>query len=278
MKRLSDWHKQRETGVRPPEFREPWIKFFEQTKNKVAEIVVSHKTRRKVSGALHAETVMGDTGKDEKTKSGIFRVFVTRKPVERLSKSEIETIRDPVVRDILVRHIAERGGDLKKAFPPYPRLPGANGGQGPEIKKVRLLTKQQLDLMVPVGTGYADTAANHHIAAYRDADGKITYEIVSLHEAARRVSARKPVVKNTNGDGSALVLSLTAGDTIEFPEGHSHAGLRVVTSVWSSGVVVTEAIHDAEGNPWRPAIGSIVNSGARKVSVDPIGRVRPARD
>jgi CRISPR-associated endonuclease Csn1 len=85
-------------------------------------------------------------------------------------------------------------------------------------------------------------------------------------------------VSHSGPDDSIFVMSLAAGDVIKFPEGHTHAGLRTVTSVWSSGVVVTEAINDAEGHPWRPSIGSIVNSGAVKVSVDPIGRVRPARD
>jgi hypothetical protein len=278
VKRLSDWHKQRETGTRPPEFREPWAKFFEQAKSKTAEIVVSHKTRRKVSGALHAETIVGDTGLQEKTKSGEYRQFVTKKAVERLSKSEIQGIRDPVVRGIVFRHVAERGGDPKKAFPPYPRLPGSNGADGPEIKKARLLIKQQLGLMVHAGTGYADAAANHHIAAYRKFDGSIASEIVSLHEAARRISARKPIVNRNGHHDAKFVMSLAPGDVIEFPKDHDHAGMRVVTSVWSSGVVVTEAINDAEGHPWRPSIGSIVSAGAQKVSVDPIGRIRPARD
>lgn len=278
VKKLSDWHKLRETGARPPQFPTPWNGLFEATRTKVAEIVVSHKARRKVSGALHAETVMGDTGHDEKTKSGIFRQFVTKKAVERLSKLEMQAIRDPAVRDIVASHVAGRGGDPKKAFPPYPRLPGSNGAIGPEIRKARLLVKQQLALMVRAGTGYADAAANHHIAAFRKADGSVVSEIVSLHEAANRISARKPVVSRNGHDGASFVMSLAAGDVVEFPKGHTHAGLRVVTSVWSSGVVVTEAINDADGNPWRPSIGSIVSSGARKISVDPIGRVRPARD
>lgn len=277
VKRLADWHRTRETGARPPQFQAPWSGLLEEAKLKTGAIVVSHKSRRKVSGAFHAETVMGDTGKDEKTKSGTFRLFVTRKNVERLSKSEIESIRDPAIRKIVTLHVNERGGDPKKAFPPYPRL-SANGAEGSEIRRVRLLVKQQIDLMVPVGTGYADAAANHHIAAYRKPDGGVHWQIVSLHEAARRIAARQPVVSRSGPDDSIFVMSLAAGDIIKFPEGHAHVGLRTVTSVWSSGVVVTEAINDAEGHPWRPSIGSIVNSGAVKVSVDPIGRVRPARD
>jgi CRISPR-associated endonuclease Csn1 len=278
VKRLSDWHKVRETGVRPPQLAAPWPGLLADAKAKAAEIVVSHRVQRKVSGALHAETVMGDTGCGEMTRSGTYRLFAVRKPVERLSKSEIEAIRDPVVRDLVAQQAGEFRGDPKKAFPPFARLPGPDGEPGPEIRRVRLLVKQQLELMVRAGTGYADAAANHHIAAYRTRGGRITFRVISLREAARRIAAREPVVCRKGIDGEAFVTSLSAGDTIEFPAGHNYAGLRVVTSVWSSGQVVTEDVNDAEGHPWRPTVASIINAGARKVSVDPIGRVRPAGD
>jgi CRISPR-associated endonuclease Csn1 len=278
VKKLADCHKQRESGIRPPQLKPPWNTVFDDTRARIAEVVVSHRTQRKVSGALHAETIMGDTRLDEKTKSGSYRLFVVRKPLERISKSEIATIRDPAVREIVAAHVAGRGGDPKKAFPPYPRLPAQNRVDGPEIRRVRLLTKQQPELMVHAGTGFADAAANHHIAAFRTPDGGVTFEIVSLHEAARRIAAHEQVVRRSNGDGAKLLFSLAPGDVIEFPKGHDHAGRRVVTSVWSSGVVVTEDCNDADGNPWRPTIGSIIAAGARKISVDPIGRVRPAHD
>lgn len=277
VKRLADWHKLRETGVRPPQLDAPWNGLLEEAKARMPNVVVSHKTRRKVSGALHAETIMGDTGDTEQTKTGSYRLFVTSKPVERLSKSEIGDIRDPEIREIVARHVAERGGDPKKAFPPYPRLPAGNGRQGPEIRRVRLVIKQQIGLMVKAGTGFADSASNHHIAAYRTSDGEIKFTAISLHEAAQRVARREPVVAKTL-DGAKLIFSIAPGDTIEFPQRHKYAGLRSVTSVWSSGVVVTEACNDALGEPWRPTIGSLISAGARKVSVDPIGRVRPARD
>lgn len=279
VKQLADWHKLRETGARPPELKRPWKGLLEQAKATVASIVVSHKARRKVSGALHAETVMGDTGQVETTKSGTYCLFVTKKAVERLSKSEVDTIRDPAIRALVAKHVAERGGDPKKAFPPYPRLPQANGIEGPEIRRVRLLVKQQLALMVQVGTGYADAAANHHIAVYRDGKGNIDFKVISLHEAARRISSHKQVISKTNGDGTTFILSLSAGDTIAFPNAGTSPRYRVVQSIWSSGQIVMLDHTDADRETKnQPGISSIIASGAQKVSVDPIGRVRPARD
>jgi CRISPR-associated endonuclease Csn1 len=282
VKRLADWHRTYDTtGARPPQFDVPWNGLFEESKSNITKVVVSHKTRRKVSGALHAETVMGDTKLDEKTKRGTYRLFVTRKAVERLSKSEIETIRDPVIRDIIAKHVAERGGEPKRAFPPYPRIPTTNGVEGPEIRRVRLLDKQQLDLMVPVGTGYADAASNHHITVYRKSDGDIASDVVSLHDAARRIGSRKPIISKALEDGSAFIMSLCAGDTLEFQNGETAPRYRIVQSIWSSGQIVlldhTDASND-KASKNQPGIASIIASGAKKVSVDPIGRVRPARD
>lgn len=279
VKRLSDWYQARDTGLRPPQFERPWPSLLDDARSKVEHIVVSHKPRRKASGPLHAETVMGDTGQDETSRDGLYRLFVTRKPVERLSKSEIGTIRDPAVRELVEKHVAERGGDPKKAFPPYPRLPASNGREGPEVRRVRLLTKQQLNLMVPVGTGYADAANNHHMAVYRSPEGGTLYSVVSLHEVARRISARQPIVSKVGPHGGTFLMSICAGDTLEFPQASGPSRYRVVQSVWSNGQVVlldhTDASKESKN---QPGIASIIRAGARKVVVDPIGRVRPARD
>jgi CRISPR-associated endonuclease Csn1 len=252
---------------------------LDDARAKVEQIVVSHKTRRKASGSLHAETVMGDTGQDEKSREGLYRLFVTRKPVDRLSRSEIATIRDAGVRELLEKHITERGGDPKKAFPPYPRLPASSGQEGPEVRRVRLLTKQQLNLMVPVGTGYSDAANNHHMAVYRSPKGETLFSVVSLHQVARRISAREPIVLRARQNGGMFLMSICAGDTLEFPAASGPSRYRIVQSIWSNGQVVLVDHTDAsKKSKNQPGIVSIIGAGARKVSVDPIGRVRPARD
>jgi CRISPR-associated endonuclease Csn1 len=267
------WQAKDDPRATPPRLDPPWATIRTDAEKAVAQIIVSHRVRKKVSGPLHKETVYGDTGDNIKTKSGVYRQFVTRKKVEALSKGEIADIRDAKVRDAIAALVAARGGDPKKAFPPYPRL----GENGPEIRKVRLVSKQQLTLMAPVSTGFADLGNNHHIAIYREAGGKSSFEIVSLYSAVQRLSKMEPVVKRESGV-RVFVMSLSAGDAVEFAEGENK-GVRIVQSVWSSGVVVTLDHRDADGaSVWRPSAGSLLGSNARKVSIDPIGRVRPARD
>src|SRR5690606_53379 len=177
---------------------------------------------------LHKETTYGDTGTDIKTKSGTYRQFVTRKKIESLSKGELDEIRDPRIKEIVAAHVAERGGDPKKAFPPYPCVsPG-----GPEIRKVRLTSKQQLNLMAQTGNGYADLGSNHHIAIYRLQDGKIDSEVVSLLVASRRLAQRAPVVQRHRADGAKFLMSLSAGEAVQFLDGDKE-GIWIVQGVWA---------------------------------------------
>lgn len=62
------------------------------------------------------ETTYGDTGHDEKKGSTTYRLFVTRKPVERLTKGELDRIVDDRVRASVKDWVAANGGDPKKAF------------------------------------------------------------------------------------------------------------------------------------------------------------------
>ena len=228
---------------------------------------MSHRVRKKVSGALHRETYYGNTGETE----GDYNLFVARKQVETLSSHELEQIRDERVRKIIRKWIEEHGGDPKKAFPPYPKL----GRKGPEVRKVRLLMKRQS--MAKVTAGYADLGNNHHIALFRFPDGRLTFEVISLFEASRRLSRKEPVIRRSRDDGAEFFMSLSQADTLEFPNNGNT--IKIVESIWSSGQVVMVDHTDAVGaTRFRPNATTIAKQGARKISVDPIGRTRPAND
>lgn len=268
------WQAEDDPTAKPPRLNPPWPSIRTEAERAVAAIVVSHRVRKKVSGPLHMDTVYGDTGVDVKTKNGTYRLFVKRKPLPALSKSEIDDIVDDRVREVVKKHLESNGGDPKKAFATFPSLTS----KGPPIRKVRLAVKQQVHLMAPLATGYADLGANHHIAIFRRTDGKADFEVVSLFEVSRRLTMREPLIGRKRGDGAAFAMSLSPGDAVEFPNG-DRRGIWIVQGVWASGQVVLERDSDAgHATTTRPNPATLLMQGVRKVAVDPIGRIRPAGD
>lgn len=258
-----------------PSLPPPWPSIRTDAGNVIPHILVSHRVRKKVSGGLHLETVYGDTGNDVETKSGLFREFVRRKKVENLTATEYGAIRDPHIRSVLQAWLESQGGDPKKVnWGTYPRV----SPDGPEIRSVRTLIRQQLELMAPVSTGFADLGANHHIAVYQRKDGRGEFEVVSLLEASRRLARGEPVVRRKR-DGAAFCFSLSPGDAVQFPEGHPKSGIRIVQGAWASGVIVLLDHRDAGGSSiWRPTASTLPAAGVKKVSIDPIGRRRIVSD
>lgn len=277
--RLSRWFQARDAATQQPEppLEPPFPDVRAQAERKVADIVVSHRVRRKVSGPLHKDTTYGDAGAAEGSGGIAYRWFVTRKPVETLTRSLLADDAawpDAHVRDRVRAGVEAHGGDAKKAFVNgYPTV----SEDGAPIRKVRIRVKQQQKLMAPLKNGFADLGNNHHMAVFRHSDGKVDAEIVSLFEAADRLRRHQPVIQKI-ANGAPLAMSLAQGDTVSFPDGKLK-GLWIVQGVWSSGQVVLWRAEDATGGSvFRPTAASMLKSGGRKVSVDPIGRIRPARD
>ena len=288
IQRLTRYWQGKEAGAAKPRLEPPWATIRDDAEKAVAGVIVSHRVRKKVSGPLHKETVYGDTGEDEVGSDGTYHLFVTRKKVEELSKRELEDIRDGQVQDIVRDWVEKRGGNPKKAFPPYPK----RGRKGPEIRKVRLWKKQKLDLIARVATGYADLGNNHHMAIYMRPDGKPDFDVVSLFEASRRLARREPVVRRDRDDGATFVMSLAPGDVIEFGKG-KEKGLWVLHGVSSAGRPTLARINDARPTTaseagkrgmdgrrkdFEPRFGGLMQRRPRKLSIDPIGRIRLAND
>lgn len=256
----------------------PWASLQEDAARAISAIVVSHRVQRKASGQLHAESFYGDTGVDNRSASTTYRAFVIRKPVERLSASELDDVRDPRIRDILHAHVAAHGGDPRSAFPPYPMMPSADG-RGTAIRRVRIILRQQLATMVELPHGFADPAANHHMAIFERLDGAIDVEVVTRFEASRRLRRREAVVRRTDPTGARFIMSLSPGDMLAFPRGDGPPDRRVVVSVWAAGQVVLADHRSVRREIWkRPNAASILKAGAFKISVDPIGRISLPRD
>ena len=275
------WQEENSPGAANPNLSQPWATIRVDAEQAVADIVVSHRVRKKLSGPLHKETVYGDTAETVFGKGGqSYRVFVSRRDVEDLSKSDLmdknkDLWPDQKLREIVVAWVTRHGdGDPKKAFPPYPK----RGRHGPNVHRVRLRRKLQIGLMAKVSTGYAELHNNHHIAIYRLPDGNVNHEVVSLMEASRRLARREPVVRRDRSDGAQFLMSLSPGDSLRLMR-NGAASVQVVSGVWGNGQVVMREHDDAAGaTEFRPGPNAIVSNGGIKISVDPIGRIRCAND
>jgi CRISPR-associated endonuclease Csn1 len=167
----------------------PWDEFRGSVETSLNKIWVSHRPKRKVSGALHKETNYG------KTPDGN---LVIRKPIQSLSKKEIAGIRDGNIAEIINAYIEEKGGDpacLKEITDEEPlRMPS-----GIPIKKVRTAIPYA-HLTIRKGTAHethVQSASTHHLAIFSLGNGKHHFEPVTLYEASRRLRAKEPIVQKT---------------------------------------------------------------------------------
>ncbi len=284
VKRLSDWFAAEERGERP-HLPEPWPSIRNDAGAAVAQIVVSHRVRKKVSGPLHKDTIYGDTKEDVISSRISYRLIVNRTPITELSIEDIRAddialsknvIRDPGIRRILREHVSTFGGDLKKAFATPPLI----SASGPFIQKVRVLSKRQIDGLVSTHNGLSDPEAKHHVAVFRMPDGTYKPEIVSLFEARKRIARKTSLVSGPNGDGSVFIMSLSKGDMLVLND--PRAQYWVVRELKSNGQITlvphTEARPTKQALAFKPTVPGLMKLSPRKVSVDPIGRVCPAND
>lgn len=289
VKRLADYNKRKweydflpghGSNANKPYLPHPWPEIESHLRAKLPEIIVSHRANRKLSGALHREMNYGRTGeKDEK-----YEYFVRRVPLTGITKGQIKMIRDKRIRQIIEEQVEAAGGDPKKAFPPFPILSDKDGKKT-EIKKVRIMIKRQPELMTQLHQqkgSYADILENHHIAVYKTADGKIYSETISLIKAIQlmKKEGRSNPVDKKGPRGGELVMSLCKGDMIELPNIKNNQPLYLrVDIIRESGAVALSLHYSANGDAYgMPRATEIVKRGGKKIIVDPIGRVRYARD
>lgn len=116
---------------------EPWEGFRADLMSKYEEVIVSHRSARKVSGQLHEETYYGKVNSPNSTKDSM---YARRRPVSGgfASKKQLDEVADSAVKKALIENLRSRGQDPDKAgkFTFDPKDPPVMP-DGTEIKKVR---------------------------------------------------------------------------------------------------------------------------------------------
>ncbi|MCA9075965.1 MAG: type II CRISPR RNA-guided endonuclease Cas9 [Planctomycetaceae bacterium] len=309
-------HVDRETGdvshkqmYRGRNIDAPWEDFRDEVVERVNQINVSHRPERKVAGALHEETIYGPTPEPG--------VFVVRKPLESLSPNEIPLIRDDGIRAAIEARLAEHGikvGRGKKVdskqwkqalcdqnhpvlLPPSrKRLKREPDAQGIPIKKVRVLRRELTIQPIRANRddeAYVKPGSTHHLAIFEWAvDGKTKRDAVFVTqlEAINRIKDRVEIIHRHPPKehpiipiNASFVMSLSRGEMIILDIDGKDELFVFVTAASTTRQMTfyPHASSKQEGKQHGKLTkypGSLFALNPRKVTVDPLGRIRWAND
>jgi CRISPR-associated endonuclease Csn1 len=275
----------RAAGAEKPKLPPPWANIRGDAERAADAVIVSHRVRKKVSGSLHKETVYGDTGETKLSGKTELALISERIELASLTMADIENdslegkgyfIIDQKTRERLRERVKSAGGDLKAAW----AQPLFQGDGGTQIKKVKCLKGRQKSTLRGVHNGWVDPEAKHHLSIVQYPDGAIEGRIATLFDVARRVSRKEPIVERSLPKNGNVLFTLHKGDTVALSHsGHTYWAVRELkTNGQLTLVPVEEARPTKQAKNYKPTAPSFVKLGARKVSIDPIGRVRPAND
>jgi CRISPR-associated endonuclease Csn1 len=265
---------------------EPWEDFRGDVDRAVNGVHVSHRVRRKVAGALHKDTIYGRAGDSGK--------FVHRKLLEELTPPMVPQIRDRVVRELVTQRLREHGIE-----------PGRGGGKIPAetwtdplwlnrekrvpIRRVRLVIPSESIRPIRDGRAYVQPGNTHHICCFEtaDAQGQPTLEpvFVSMLDAAERVKRREPLVQRvhpTNPD-ARFAFSLAGNEMLMLTHDGVEDLYRFDTAASTSGQMwfrhhtFAGRSTDKSGRISKKP-STLCACNPRKVTVDPLGRIRWAND
>lgn len=172
VKRLSDWNAGWRMGLRP-ELPKPWASIKSDAEQILAQVVVSHRVRKKTSGPVHDDMPLGLTNEtDEKTGAPI---FVKRKAIAELSDGEVEHIVDGAIRK-LVKEKAPTSNERKK-LREHPLIMTSKKGITVPIHKVRVHYPYKMTAVMPLKPSprtYGTLGQSlRHLAIYRRPDGTL---------------------------------------------------------------------------------------------------------
>ncbi len=286
---------------------EPWDDFRSDIENSVLNINVSCRVRRKISGSFHKATFYGATQKYSKNIADYdqrpwaknwtehHNTYVLRKLLTDLSDTkQLSKVRDVTIRNILSDHLRRLGIDPDKpnkipktAFKGdnIPRMPS-----GVPINRARML--EASETFRPVSGRrhyqYVNPNSNHHIVYRSTKQGKNekwSAEVITTWDAALRARKGLPIVDKKEDDNHDFIMSLSIGEAFTFQDENNQTQLCVVRKIdqrikriyYKKHVDARTAGEMEKDNLYLSPV-QMQKLNARKVTVDPLGRIRWAND
>lgn len=141
-------------------------------------------------GALSEETIYGVISVD-----GVDQV-VCKYPLQSLKPKDVGYIVDEVLREKVKEHITQHGEKEAFAEPLY-----LDETQTQVVRSVRCFTGKDLSKLIPLrynaeseATGFVAPGNNHHLALYRDVDGRMVESVVTFWQAVARIRYGLPAI------------------------------------------------------------------------------------
>jgi len=141
-------------------------------------------------GALSEETIYGVISVDGENK------VVCKYPLQSLKPKDVGYIVDEVLRKKVRERITQRGEKEAFAEPLY-----LDEAQTQEVSSVRCFTGKDLSKLVPLrynaeseAVGFVAPGNNHHLALYRDVDGRLVESVVTFWQAVARIRYGLPAI------------------------------------------------------------------------------------
>ena len=283
-KRLQALSRLYQTGEAGAEIA-PWAGLRDSAKAAVEKINVSHRVQRRVSGALHEETIYGKTETPG--------AFVVRKPVESLTPAMVEDIRDETIKKLVIERLAKFGvkfgrkstGGIPKDVWKEPLLMPS----GVPVKKVRLIKRDETIRRLREGddSAYVKPGSTHHLCIFEHVEkGKTKREpvFVTMLEAIERVKRCESIIQRTHPTraDAKFVMSLSAGEMVQGTFKGKERLAKFKTAASTQGQIYfvehTDARRDSGDSPAAKFAVNANSLKGRKVTVDPLGRIRWAND
>jgi CRISPR-associated endonuclease Csn1 len=263
-------------------FEKPWPGFYENARQHVLSLFISHVVSAPVNGQIHEETNYGRL-RSRMVNGNKKEVTYYRKPIIGLTKGEVSRIVDNRIRMAVEDKINEVGSAKKISKDDLPRL----ANQGPVIKKVRMwkaislqsVGKQSRKRQVKLGE-------NHHIEIFEvlDNKGKVkkwSGKVVSLYEAMQRKRQGLSIVNRDQGPKTRFLFSFVKNDCFRAIIDEKEV-IFLIRSFWTEKNGNTRLrivnYNDARKNipskeKPQPAVNRLRNMQCQKVTISPIGEV-----
>ena len=228
---------------------DPWDGFRDEVAEKVRNIIVSHKTKRKTigkasgttTGGLHRETALGII--DGPDKDGYYQVVTTKDVSKFDSRKQIEQIRDNRIRDNLLRAWDSESEKKASIAAVLDMAAGLN------VKKCRYVDRKKvIPINGPDGQPYKayDGNSNWGMEIYEFPNGhpkekKWNGVVISTYDANK--SEFKPGETFRPHPAAKLVMRLHINDIIEL-QNDGEPVLYCVQKI-SGGSLVATQLHEA---------------------------------